>query len=76
MTQKEETLLVKATALNQIRKIYQSYNYDNGVGLSSSNWDDTWPEQRDYKVKRIIDDLELNLKKIKQKHGHRIVQKS
>ena len=74
MTQEEEILLVKISALDKIWKLYQPR--DNGGKCTSYDWMQSWPEQRDYKVKRIIDDLELNLKKIKQKHGHRIVQKS
>lgn len=61
MNKEELKLHTKATALNEIRKIYHPlYN-----GLSSNNWDESWAEQRDYMVKRIIKKLEKDLKKLK-----------
>lgn len=69
MTKKEIILQKKATALNAIRKIYNPHNYDSGVGLGSSNWDDSWSEQRDDMVKEIIDNLEEELHQLKNKNN-------
>jgi hypothetical protein len=67
MTKNEIKSQIKATALNAIYKIYNSHNYDNGVGLQSHDWSESWCEQRDYKVKRIIEQLEKDLLKLKNK---------
>jgi hypothetical protein len=61
MTKEEVILQKKATALNAIRKIYNSHNYDKGIGLRSNMWDESWTEQRDRQVKQIIDQLEKEL---------------
>lgn len=74
MTQEEEILLVKISALDKIWKLYQPR--DNGGKCTSYDWMQSWPEERDDNVRGIINELEKKLKKIKQKHGHRIVQKS
>lgn len=66
MKKVEVILQKKATALNAIRKIYNPHNYDIGKGLSSYLWDESCAEQRDEKVKYIIDTLEKELKNIKQ----------
>ena len=67
MTTEEIRLQKKTTTLNAIRKIYNPHNYDTGKGLSSNRWDESWAEQRDEQVKRIIDQLEKELAELKQK---------
>lgn len=67
MTKEQVILQRKATALNEIRKIYNPHNYDNGKGLSSNSWDESWSEQRDYLVKQIITSLEEDLIELKKK---------
>lgn len=67
MTTEQVILQKKLTALNSIRKIYNPHNYENGEGLSSNFWNESWPQQRDDLVKRIIDQLEQDLKDLKNK---------
>jgi hypothetical protein len=67
MTTEKLKLQKKATALNAIRKIYSPHNYNNGEGLRSNAWDESWAEQRDEQVKNIIDQLEKELFELKQK---------
>lgn len=67
MTKQELKLQIKATALNEIRKIYNHHNYDVGKGLRSNRWDESWAEQRDEKVKEIIEKMEKDLKELKIK---------
>jgi hypothetical protein len=67
MTTEQLKLQKKATALNAIRKIYNPHNYNNGKGLRSNRWDESWAEQRDEQVKKIIDQLEKELLELKQK---------
>lgn len=67
MTTEQVILQKKLTALNSIKKLYNPHCYDNGVGLSSNFWDESWAEQRDDAVKRIIDQLEKDLKDLKNK---------
>ena len=66
MTIQEVRTQVKFEALNKIRKIYNKYNIENGIGLNSLPWSDSWAEQRDDKVKQIIQELELKLKNLRQ----------
>ena len=61
MTKEQIKLQKKATALNSIRKIYNVHNYNSGKSLRSNMWDESWAEQRDEQVKRIIEQLEKEL---------------
>ncbi len=65
MTKEQIKLQKKATALNSIRKIYNAHNYNSGKGLRSNMWDESWAEQRDEQVKRIIEQLEKELLELK-----------
>lgn len=57
----------KSEALNKIRKIYYPKNYSKGVGCSSSMYDnESWAEQRDEKVRRIIEELEKDLELLRK----------
>lgn len=67
MTYEEIKIQKKFEALNRIRKIYHPKNYDKGFGCSRNLWDnETWAEQRDEQVRRIINELEKDLNQIKQ----------
>ena len=67
MTYEEIKIQKKFEALNRIRKIYYPINYDKGFGCSRNLWDnETWAEQRDEQVRRIINELEKDLNQIKQ----------
>ena len=57
MTPEEVILQKKATALNAIMKIYHP-KFD---GYSNNSWSDSYAEQRDEMVKRIIEKLEQEL---------------
>lgn len=68
MTKSELIQQTKATALNAIRKIcHPNYN-----GIHGNYWDDTPAEQRDYKIRSIIDQLEKDLTAIRHKYKIRI----
>ena len=67
MTTQEVRQQIKATALNSIRKLYNKTNRENGVGMRSNRWDDSWAEQRDEEVICIIDKMEDELNKLKNK---------
>jgi len=60
-TKNEIRLQHKATALNEIRKIYNFFNYEKGIGLRHNSWDESWAEQRDALVYNIIKELEKKL---------------
>jgi hypothetical protein len=50
-----------------MNKIYYPKNYEKGLGCSQNLWDgETWSEQRDEQVKRIIEELEKDLKSLKK----------
>ena len=66
MTREEVILQKKATALNAIRKIYNPHNLESGK-LMDNPWNESWVEQRDYMVKRIIEQLEKELAELKQR---------
>ena len=63
MTKTEIRQQLKNEALNKIIEIYKSPNLENGKGLNSERWDDSWAEQRDDLVIDIIFNL---LKQLKQ----------
>lgn len=67
MTKEQVILQRKATALNEIRWIYNPHNYNKGKGLDSNSYDESWAEQRDYLVKQIIINLEADLIGLKKK---------
>jgi hypothetical protein len=67
MTTQEVRQQIKATALNSIRKLYNKQNRENGVGVRSNHWDGSWAEQRDEEVICIIDKMEDELNKLKNK---------
>ena len=58
MTTTEVRRQAKLTTINQIREIY----HPDYKGLHSNHWDDSYAEQRDYKVRSIIEKLEKELK--------------
>ncbi len=62
MTKQQVRSMKKSTALNEIRKIYHPLykGYDPGPPYES------YAEQRDYMVKRIIEKLEKELKEEKK----------
>lgn len=68
MTTEQIKLQKKLTALNSIRKIYNPTNYNLGIGLRNNSWDESFTEQRDELVKRIIDQLEEELTDLKQQN--------
>ena len=57
MTPEQVKQQKKATALNEIRKIYHPL-YD---GYRNNSWSESYVEQRDEKVRRIIEELEKEL---------------
>lgn len=67
MTVQEVRQQKKAEALNRIRKIYYPKNYENGFGCSTSIYnEESRAEQRDEKVRRIINDLEKDLESLRK----------
>ena len=63
MTNAEVRTQAKATALNEIRKIYHpKYN-----GFEQYRDSGSYPEQRDYMVRQILSGLERELEKLKLK---------
>jgi len=70
MTKEEVKLQTKATALNAIRKIYNPhYKFPYSSFSGYGDWDDheSLAEQREKEIRRIIEQLEIDLKRIK--HG-------
>ncbi len=67
MTTEQVILQKKATALNAIRKIYDPFNLKSGKLMRHNRWDESYPEQRDEQVNRIIQQLEKDLFELKQK---------
>lgn len=64
MTKDEVKLQRKATALNSIRKLYHPLN--KNLGYTYYEGEGSFGEQRDAQVQRIIEDLEEDLKRMKQ----------
>jgi len=65
MTKEQVIAQHKATALNAIRKLYDPINYQRGIGLRKNSWDESYAEQRNDIVQRIIEDLEKKLNELK-----------
>lgn len=67
MTTEQVILQKKATALNAIRKIYDPFNLKSGNLMRQNRWDESYPEQRDEQVNKIIQQMEKELLELKQK---------
>lgn len=69
MTQNETRQLLKNTALNKIRKICDTSCYrTNNPYYNYYAKDGSYAEQRQYDIELIINDLEKELKQLKNKH--------
>jgi len=66
MTKDKIRLQAKLTALNKILALYNPHALENGIGLRHNTWEDeSWAEQRDQHVRRIVSALRNDLHKIK-----------